>query len=142
MNDRPDLAVLSAADGVHVGQDELSVKDARAIVGPHALIGVSTHNIEQARRAVLDGADYIGVGPTFPSDTKKFESFAGLDFVRAVVAEIALPAFAIGGITLDNVSQVISAGLSRIALSGAIVNAPNPTTASRDFLAKLESPSK
>jgi thiamine-phosphate pyrophosphorylase len=137
MNDRPDLAVLSAADGVHVGQDELSVKDARAIVGPHALIGVSTHNFEQARRAVLDGANYIGVGPTFPSDTKKFESFASLDFVRAVAAEIALPAFAIGGITLDNVSQVISSGLSRIAVSGAIVNAPNPTTATRDFLAKL-----
>ncbi len=137
MNDRPDLAVLIAADGVHVGQDELIAKDARAIVGPHALIGVSTHNIEQARRAVLDGANYIGVGPTFPSDTKKFESFAGLDFVRAVAAEISLPAFAIGGITLDNVSQVISSGLSRIAVSGAIVNAPNPTTATRDFLAKL-----
>jgi thiamine-phosphate pyrophosphorylase len=139
MNDRPDLARLSGADGVHVGQDELSVKDARAIVGPHALIGVSTHNIQQARQAVLDGANYIGVGPTFPSGTKKFDSFAGLDFVRAVAAEIALPAFAIGGITLDNVSQVISADLRRVALSGAIISAPNPTTATKDFLAKLGS---
>src|SRR4029077_5815297 len=123
MNDRPDLAVLSGADGVHVGQEELSVKEVRQIVGPHALIGVSTHNIEQARRAVLDGASYIGVGPTFPSDTKNFASFAGLDFVRAVAAEIALPAFAIGGITLENVPQVISAGLRHVALSSAIVNA-------------------
>src|SRR5262249_46666251 len=65
MNDRPDLAVLSHADGVHVGQDELSVKDARQIVGPRALIGVSTHWLEQARQAVIDGANYIGVGPTF-----------------------------------------------------------------------------
>jgi thiamine-phosphate pyrophosphorylase len=134
MNDRPDLAVLSGADGVHVGQEELSVKDARTIVGPQALIGVSTHNIEQARQAVLDGANYIGVGPTFPSGTKKFDAFVGLDFVRAVASEIALPAFAIGGITLENLPQVISAGLRRVAVSGAVVNAPNPTTATRDFL--------
>jgi len=137
MNDRPDLAVLSGADGVHVGQDELSIKDARAIVGPHSLIGVSTHNIDQARRAVLDGANYIGVGPTFPSQTKNFDSFTGLDFIRAVAAEISLPAFAIGGITLENLPQVTSAGLSRVALSGAIVNSTNPTTATCDFLAKL-----
>jgi thiamine-phosphate pyrophosphorylase len=137
MNDRPDLAVLSGADGVHVGQEELNVKDARTIVGPRALVGLSTHNIEQARRAILDGANYIGVGPTFPSGTKKFESFAGLDFVRAVAAEISLPAFAIGGITSENVSQVISAGLRRVAVSGAIVATSNPTTATRDFLAKL-----
>jgi thiamine-phosphate pyrophosphorylase len=139
MNDRPDLAVLSQADGVHVGQDELSVKDARAIVGPRALIGVSTHNIEQARQAVLDGANYIGVGPTFPSQTKTFESFAGLDFVRAVSAEIKLPTFAIGGITLENVSQVISAGLRSVAVGGAIVNAVNPTAATPDFLSQLGS---
>jgi thiamine-phosphate pyrophosphorylase len=139
MNDRPDLAVLAGADGVHVGQDELSVKDARAIVGPQSLIGVSTHNIDQARRAVLDGANYIGVGPTFPSQTKNFDSFTGLDFIRAVATEISLPAFAIGGITVENVPQVISAGLHRIALSRAVVNSPNPTTATRDFLAKLNS---
>ena len=82
MNDRPDLAALCHADGVHLGQEDLSVKDARAIVGPDALIGVSTHTIEQARQAVLDGANYIGVGPTFPSGTKQFEKFPGLDFLR------------------------------------------------------------
>ncbi len=77
MNDRPDIAILADADGVHVGQQELSVKDARAIIGLKKLIGVSTHNIEQARQAVLDGANYIGVGPTFPSTTKSFDQFAG-----------------------------------------------------------------
>ena len=72
VNDRPDVAVLARADGVHVGQEELSVKDARTVVGPEMLIGVSTHSIEQARQAVLDGANYIGVGPTFLSGTKQF----------------------------------------------------------------------
>ena len=139
MNDRPDLAVLSAADGVHVGQDELSVKDTRAIVGPHALIGVSTHNIDQARRAVLDGANYIGVGPTFPSTTKNFESFPGLNFIRTIATEISLPAFAIGGITLNNIPQVISAGLRRVALSGAVVNVSDPAAGVREFLSQLGS---
>jgi len=79
INDRPDLAVLTDADGVHVGQDELTVHQARRIIGPDRLVGVSTHSIEQARTAVLDGADYLGVGPVFPSQTKQFDDFVGLD---------------------------------------------------------------
>ena len=98
MNDRPDIARLAGADGVHVGQEELSVKEARTIVGPDALVGRSTHSLEQAREAVLDGANYIGVGPVFPSTTKQFAEFPGLELLRAVSAEIRLPAFAIGGI--------------------------------------------
>ena len=113
INDRPDLAALAQADGVHVGQEELSVKDARSIVGPDVLIGVSTHSIEQARQAVLDGANYLGVGPTFPSGTKQFDHFPGLELLRAVAAEIRLPAFAIGGITRENLDQVKSAGFRR-----------------------------
>src|SRR5438477_8442 len=73
VNDRPDIAVLAEADGVHLGQDDLPVREARRILGPDALIGVSTHNLEQVRRAVLEGASYLGVGPTFPSTTKAFE---------------------------------------------------------------------
>jgi len=103
VNDRPDIAVLADADGVHVGQEDLSVKDARKIVGTSRLVGVSTHSIDQARKAVVDGADYIGCGPTFPSSTKDFERFAGLDLLRVVSQEISLPAFAIGGISRDNV---------------------------------------
>jgi thiamine-phosphate pyrophosphorylase len=137
MNDRPDLALLSRADGVHVGQEELTVKDARSVVGPHALIGVSTHSIEQARQAVLDGADYIGVGPTFPSGTKQFAHFAGLALVEQVAAEIRLPAFAIGGIGEENVAAVVAAGLSRIAVGGAVIASPQPATAARVLRARL-----
>lgn len=129
MNDRPDLALLTDADGVHVGQEELTVHDARRIVGPNRIVGVSTHSLEQARQAVLDGADYLGVGPTFPSTTKSFAEFPGLEFVRSVAAEIRLPAFAIGGITLDNVGDVARAGLRRVAVSGAIASAQDPVAA-------------
>jgi thiamine-phosphate pyrophosphorylase len=133
MNDRADLAVVTDADGVHVGQDELSVKEARRIVGPQRLVGVSTHTIEQVRRAVLDGADYIGVGPVFPSSTKAFESLAGLELVREVAAEISLPWFAIGGINTENVNLVVESGAKRIAVSGAILGAKDPEVAARDL---------
>ena len=123
MNDRPDLAVLAQADGVHVGQEDVSVKAARTIVGPDALVGVSTHSIDQARQAVLDGANYIGVGPTFPSQTKAFEQFPGLDLLRAVASEIRLPAFAIGGISPENNGEVLQTGIGRVAVSGAILDA-------------------
>jgi len=137
MNDRPDLAVLTNADGVHVGQDELSVREARRIVGPSRLVGVSTHTIEQARQAVLDGADYFGVGPIFPSATKPFPQLAGLDFVRQVAAEITLPAYAIGGITLETVDQVLAAGARRVAVSGAICGAEDPVTITHRLNARL-----
>lgn len=134
MNDRPDLAVLCDADGVHVGQDELTVPDARRIVGPNKLVGVSTHTIEQARQAVLDGADYIGVGPVFPSSTKSFDQFPGLDFVRQVASEISLPAFAIGGINVDNIEQVLAAGATRVAVSRAICGDALPDEVARRML--------
>jgi thiamine-phosphate pyrophosphorylase len=121
-----------------VGQEELTVKDVRSIVGPDLLIGVSTHSIEQARQAVLDGADYLGVGPVFPSGTKQFAAFPGLDLIRAVVAEIRRPAFAIGGIDPGNVSAVREAGLRRIAVSGAITSAADPAGAARALRLALE----
>jgi thiamine-phosphate pyrophosphorylase len=138
MNDRPDLAVLSRADGIHVGQEELSVHEVRQIVGPSMLVGVSTHTIEQARQAVLDGANYIGCGPTFPSETKQFAEFPGLEFLRQVAAEIALPAFAIGGITLENLPQVLSAGFTRIAVSGGITRTEDEIASAQSFLAALD----
>ena len=138
VNDRADLAALARADGVHVGQEDLSVREARSIAGPQALIGVSAHSIEQARRAVGDGASYLGVGPTFPSDTKTFDHFPGVELLRAVAAEIRLPAFAIGGIRAENVQQVLAAGFRRIAVSGAITQAPDPFAAARELLARLE----
>ncbi len=137
MNDRPDLAVLARADGVHVGQTELSVKDARSIVGPDMLVGVSTRSIEQARQAVLDGANYIGVGPTFPSNTKRFEQFPGVELLRAVAEEIRLPAFAIGGIDRENLGEVLAAGFTRIAVSGAITAAADPAQAAKELLERV-----
>ena len=139
MNDRPDLAVLAEADGVHVGQEELTVREARRIVGPHRLVGVSTHTIEQARQAVLDGADYLGVGPCFATSTKSFEQLAGLDFVRQVAAEITLPWFAIGGISAANIAAVHAAGASRVAVSSAICSSPTPGRSATELLTGLRS---
>lgn len=139
MNDRPDLAVVVNADGVHVGQDELSVRDARRIVGTDRLVGVSTHTIEQARQAVIDGANYIGVGPVFVSSTKSFEKLAGLEFVRQVAAEITLPWFAIGGISNDNIDQVKAAGATRIAVSGSICGTVDVARSARQLLRGIES---
>jgi thiamine-phosphate pyrophosphorylase len=138
LNDRPDLAVLADADGVHLGQQDLTVKDARRILGPRGLIGVSTHSMEQARSAVLDGANYIGVGPTFASGTKQFSQFTGTELLRSVQAEIRLPAFAIGGITIQNLSQVLATGFTRVAVSGAIVGSENPACAAGKFLTALD----
>lgn len=89
INDRADIAAAAGADGVHVGQDELPVHAVRKIVGPGKLIGVSTHSIAQARAAVLDGADYLGAGPVFPSPTKAFDAHAGTRYLREVTAEAA-----------------------------------------------------
>ncbi len=137
MNDRPDLAVLSQADGVHVGQDELPVADARRVVGSEAIVGVSTHSIEQARQAVLDGANYIGVGPTFPSKTKQFDRFPGLDLLKQVSSEISLPAFAIGGVSLDNLKDVWKTGIQRIAVGHAVTAAPVPAEATVRFQTRI-----
>ena len=90
------------------------------------LIGVSTHNIDQARAAVLDGANYLGAGPTFPSSTKKFDAFAGLNYLREVAGEIRLPTFAIGGITLENLPDVLATGVSRVAVGAAVTAAQRP----------------
>jgi thiamine-phosphate pyrophosphorylase len=137
VNDRADIAAAVHADGVHVGQEDLSVKDARAIVGTRMLVGVSTHNIEQAREAVLDGANYLGAGPTFASRTKTFDEFAGLEYLTAVSAEIRLPTFAIGGITATNLPDVLATGASRIAVGAEIVGATDPACAANQLLGML-----
>jgi thiamine-phosphate pyrophosphorylase len=138
VNDRPDLAVRARADGVHLGQGELTVYDARQIVGPEMLIGISTHNIQQARQAVLDGANYLCCGPTFPSGTKHFDHFPGLEFLRQVATEIALPAFAIGGITLEKLPQVVSTGFTRVAVGGAVASAAVGSDVASRFLTALD----
>jgi thiamine-phosphate pyrophosphorylase len=138
INDRADLAVAVDADGVHVGQEDLPVKEVRTIVGTGMLVGVSTHNIEQARAAVLDGANYLGAGPTFASQTKSFVALAGLDYLRAVSAEIRLPTFAIGGIAARNVPGVLATGISRVAVGSAVTAAREPASAARELLGMLK----
>lgn len=136
MNDRADLAMAADTDGVHVGQQELSVADARKIVGDR-MIGVSTHSIEQARDAVTDGADYIGCGPVFSSKTKCFTEFVGTKFLVEVVNEIRIPAFAIGGIDLSNVDKVVETGMRRIAVTGALRDSEDPVRAAKQLKAAL-----
>ena len=121
MNDRPDLARLADADGVHVGQEDVSVHQARQIVGPGKLIGVSTHDIDQARAAEIAGANYIGVGPCFPSGTKQFNQFVPTEFLSTVSSEILVPAFAIGGIDASNVATLNQLGIGRVAVSKSLV---------------------
>jgi thiamine-phosphate pyrophosphorylase len=137
LNDRPDIARLAEADGVHLGQDDLPVKEARRILGPDALIGVSTHDVEQVRQAVLDGASYIGVGPVFPSGTKTFNELAGPAFVRQAMAETSLPAFAIGGINAETIDQVAAAGARRVAVGQAVAQADDPRSAAARLLSAL-----
>jgi len=126
VNDRADIAAAAGAQGVHVGQDELPVEAVRRVVGPDVMIGVSTHSIEQVRAAVLDGADCIGCGPTFPSLTKSFGDFPGLEFLHQVSRETSVPAFAIGGIDETNLAAVIATGIHGVAISGGIWNAQRP----------------
>ena len=137
VNDRADIAAACHASGVHLGQEELPVEAARRIVGADSLIGVSTHSIEQARQAVLDGADCIGCGPTFPSKTKSFAQFPGLAFLREVAAEITLPAYAIGGIDERNLADVIATGIHGVAVSTGIIGVPDPAKASCWFREQL-----
>ena len=136
-NDRPDLAAATGADGVHVGQDEASVSACRCVLGADALVGVSTHDCDQLRRAIADGASYVGLGPTFPSSTKEFASFAGLEFLQQAAAIPSPPAFAIGGIRSDNLDAVLQTGVRRVAVGTAIVDADDPEEAARRFASAL-----
>jgi thiamine-phosphate pyrophosphorylase len=138
-NDRVDLARLASCDGVHVGQEDLSVRDARRILGATAHVGVSTHGREQLDAAILAGASYLGVGPVFSSPTKAFAEpeLAGLAFVGLAGEATALPWFAIGGINEQNLDRVLEAGATRIAVSSAVVRADSPRRATQRLKARL-----
>jgi thiamine-phosphate pyrophosphorylase len=137
VNDYPEIAHAVCADGVHIGQEDLSVAEARALLGPNAIIGVSTHSIEQARAAERSGADYIGVGPVYSTGTKPGRKAVTLSYVREVAAEIRIPWVAIGGIDLQNVDDVLSAGAPSICAVSAIVGSGDPEAAARAFRAKV-----
>jgi thiamine-phosphate pyrophosphorylase len=139
VNDRPDLAVAVGADGVHVGQDDMPVADARAVVGEDAIVGLSTHSIEQAHAGARSGADYIAVGPVHATPTKEGRPAIGLEPVRHAAAHItSLPWFATGGIDHDTVGDVVAAGARRAVIVRAIANADDPEAATRALRAALE----
>ncbi|AJY77431.1 thiamine phosphate synthase [Paenibacillus beijingensis] len=139
VNDYLDVALACDADGVHLGQEDLPLAEARRILGPDRIIGISTHNIDQARTAQKDGADYIGVGPVFPTGTKPGRAAVTTSYVSEAAAEITIPFVAIGGITLDNVDHVLQAGASRICAVSAIVGSRNVEATTRDFLSRIVS---
>ena len=132
VNDRPDICMLANADGVHVGQGDLSVSAARRIVG-QKLVGVSTHSLVQAELAVRSGADYIGVGPMFASQTKRFDQLEGCQLLHHVMSQITLPAFAIGGINADNIESIVQNGGRRAAVSAGVLHADDPVSAARQI---------
>jgi thiamine-phosphate pyrophosphorylase len=136
MNDKPDLAVLSEWDGVHVGQEDMCPEDARRVVGSERLIGVSTHSDAQVRLADLSGADYIAVGPVFTTGTKvDAEPVIGLEGVRRARALTAKPIVAIGGITRTNACSVIDAGADSVAVISALLIEGEPVEkVARDFI--------
>jgi thiamine-phosphate pyrophosphorylase len=140
INDRVDLAIAAKADGVHLGQDDLPPEAARKLLGPKAIIGFSTHNIEQVRRAACMPIDYIAIGPIFATTSKeKPEPTVGLEGLRQV-RDVAgpFPVVAIGGITQTNAAAVISAGAAAIAVIGALLRQPEEISErTGEFLALL-----
>jgi thiamine-phosphate pyrophosphorylase len=137
VNDRTDLALALDADGLHLGQDDLPGAAGRRLLRSGMILGVSTHDTDQARRALADGADYIAIGSMFPTATKPGFQLVGPQLIRRVRGEIAVPLVAIGGITEDNCEEVMAAGADAVAVISAVCAAADPETATRRFLERL-----
>ncbi|MGR3301576.1 MAG: thiamine phosphate synthase [Candidatus Scalindua sp.] len=137
INDRVNVAREVNADGVHLGQHDMSITEARGIIGNEKIIGVSTHNIIQARQAQKDGADYIAIGPVYPTTTKDYEPSIGLEVIQEISREISIPFLAIGAITLDNLDEVQKAGASRVAVCSAIIGSQDILSTTKEFKNKL-----
>jgi len=135
INDRADIARLAEADGVHVGQEDLPARMAREVVGPGRIVGVSTHNVEQARTAQADGADYIGFGAIYSGGLKNVANAQGLERLRAVRAAVDIPIVAIGGITEATMPAVLAAGADAAAIITDVVRATDPAAKARALLA-------
>lgn len=141
VNDRCDLALAVEADGVHLGQEDLPIRMARAIMGMGKLIGLSTHTDAQVTAAAGDGADYLGFGPIFPPGSKRdHDPVVGIEGLRRIRRLTSLPVFAIGGIALEHVRPLIEAGANGVAVISAIAHATDVTAAARAFVAQFRSP--
>ena len=139
VNDRADVAALAGATGVHVGQEDLAVEDARKVVGAKRLVGVSTHNRAQFEQAAATSADYIAVGPIFTTSTKENpDPVVGTDLIREIRPLTRKPIVAIGGITLERAAVVIRAGADSVAVIGDILRAADPGARARQYLELME----
>jgi thiamine-phosphate pyrophosphorylase len=139
VNDRPDIAAISGASGVHVGQDDLPLEDARRICKPPSWVGVSTHNLDQLWAADATSADYIAVGPIFPTVTKQNpDPVVGIKFLREARRLTSKPLVAIGGITVDLAASVFAAGADSVAVIRDLAAASDPVGQARKYLALAE----
>ena len=137
VNDHVDIALLSGADGVHLGPDDLSLASARRLAGNRLLIGASASSLEAARAAIAAGADYLGSGPAFATPIKSEKSVIGPKGVAAIAAASSVPVFAIGGIDESNVAQLTAQGLHRACVIRAVAEAPDPAAVARRLRAML-----
>ncbi len=141
INDRPDIAVLTGADGVHVGQEDLPAHAVRKIVGNQMIVGVSTHRLEQARQAVLDGADYIGVGPMFVSSTKARDFVAGPEYAREVDTSTFLSRpWQLAGLRLANIAEVLAAGVKCVAATASVIGCDDVRAAATQMKMRIAGP--
>lgn len=139
VNDRVDLALAVDADGVHLGQQDVPIAVARQLLGPGRIIGRSTTNASELQRAIQEKVDYIGVGPVYETPTKAGKAAAGLEYVRYAAKNCPIPWFAIGGIDVNNVNDVLSAGAERISVVRSLIQAEQPTLVTQFFLSQLTS---
>ena len=138
VNDRVDIALAVGADGVHLGQDDLTIAHARKILGPDFIIGISTHSLDQALEAQQGGADYIGFGPMFPTATKDAGEPQGLKPLKSLRASIRIPIAAIGGINPENACSVLESGADMLAVASSVLVPGRIEEFTRDFLEKIE----
>jgi thiamine-phosphate pyrophosphorylase len=139
VNDRADVAALAGADGVHVGQEDLGVEEARHVMGPEKLVGLSTHDLEQFHRAAASSANYIAVGPIFSTATKANpDPVVGTEFLRRIRLLTDKPIVAIGGVTLERAAAIIDAGADSVAVISDILRAPDPGQRARQYIELLE----
>ena len=137
VNDRLDVALLSGADGVHLGQDDLPVEEARRLTGPDFIIGTTAHNVQEALAAQAAGADYLGCGAVFATETKHDTVPLGLGGLRAIRKSVSIPIVGIAGITPENYPQVMATGADGAAVVSAILGTEDITTAVKEFLASV-----
>jgi thiamine-phosphate pyrophosphorylase len=138
VNDFVDIALLSEADGVHLGPDDMTVESARRVAGERLLIGASAGSVAAASEAVAQGADYLGSGPAFATPIKVDKGVIGPEAITAIANSVSVPVFAIGGIDEGNVGQLTAAGLRRACVIRAIGDAPDPEVAARRLRAMLD----